>query len=109
MTVKKLISSDKSSGKETWMHFDRDGQAEIIQKQHIKQILEANKRQQNDWQYGKLIGNTQRHHQKVADIPNQLYVQLREMFGHPADNPRDWARWLNDPENRFFRTGGGRV
>ena len=45
--MKKLISADKSSGKETWMNFDRDGQAEIIQKQHIKEVLEANKRQQN--------------------------------------------------------------
>ena len=85
------------------------GQAEIIQKQHIKEVLEANKRQQNEWEYGKLIGNTQRHHQKVADIPNLLYVQLKEKFGHPADNPKDWARWLNDPDNRHFRTGGGRI
>jgi hypothetical protein len=107
--VKKLISADKSAGKETWMNFDRDGQAEIIQKQHIKEVLEANKRQQNEWEYGKLIGNTQRHHQKVADIPNLLYVQLKEKFGHPADNPRDWAKWLNDPDNRHFRTGGGRI
>ena len=28
--MKKLISADKSAGKETWMNFDRDGQAEII-------------------------------------------------------------------------------
>lgn len=107
--MKKLVSSDASAGKKTWMEFDREGEATIIQQQNIQHVLDANKRQQNEWQYGKLIGNTQRHHQKVADIPNQLYMQLREKFGHPADNPKDWAKWLNDPNNRFFRTGGGRI
>jgi len=107
--MKKLVSSDASAGKKTWMEFDRYGEATVIQQQNIQHVLDANKRQQNEWQYGKLIGNTQRHHQKVADIPNQLYMQLREKFGHPADNPKDWAKWLNDPNNRFFRTGGGRI
>ena len=107
--MKKLVSSDASAGKKTWMEFVREGEATIIQQQNIQHVLDANKRQQNEWQYGKLIGNTQRHHQKVADIPNQLYMQLREKFGHPADNPKDWAKWLNDPNNRFFRTGGGRI
>lgn len=107
MTVKKTISKDEAAGKETVMEFDRDGQATVIQTQKVDHILENNRRQMNDWQYGKLIGNTQRHHQKVAEIPNQLYLQLKEKFGHPADNPKDWAKWLNDPNNRYFRTGGG--
>ena len=109
MSVKKTISKDTASGKETVMEFNRDGEATVIQKQKVDHIIESNKQQMNGWEYGKLIGNTQRHHQKVAEIPNQLYMQLREKFGHPADNPKDWAKWLNDPENRFFRTGGGRL
>ncbi len=109
MERKRVISSDPAAGKQTTMEFDRDGKATIVQRQNVDHIIEANKQKQNAWQYGKLIGNTQRHHQQVAEIPNQLYMQLREKFGHPADNPKEWARWLNDPNNRFFRTGGGRI
>ena len=107
--MKKLLKDDPDAGKKTWMEFDRDGEATIVQQQEISPILEANKQSQNAWEYGKLIGNTQRHHQKVAEIPNLLYVQLKEKFGHPADNPKDWAKWLNDPDNRHFRAGGGRI
>jgi len=109
MERKRVISSDPAAGKQTTMEFDRDGKATIVQQQNVDHIIEANKKKANEWQYGKLIGNTQRHHQQVAEIPNQLYMQLREKFGHPADNPKEWARWLNDPNNRFFRTGGGRI
>ena len=67
---KKLISSDTASGKETWMNFDRDGQAEIVQKQHVQHVLDANKRRRDAWKYGSMIGDTQRHHQEIATIPN---------------------------------------
>lgn len=107
--MKKLISKDEASGKETFMEINRDGEKSIIQNQHVDPIIDSNKKRMNDWKYGNLIGNTQKHHQEVATIPNLLYMQLREKFGHPQDNPKDWAKWLNDPENRYFRTGGGRI
>jgi hypothetical protein len=54
-----------------------------------------------------LIGNTQRHLQHVAEIPNVVYAHLVEKFGPIRENPKAWKAWLNDSENRAFRTGGG--
>jgi len=55
------------------------------------------------------MGNTQRHQQKVAEIPATLYYDLVKKLGDPKHNMAAWKRWLNDPENRFFRTTGGSV
>ena len=107
--MKRVLYTDPYTQKEVYMHQNSDGTSYIEQKQSFEGLVKLNRQMNNDYQKGNMIGNTQRHHQKVADIPNLLYVQLKEKFGHPADNPRDWARWLNDPDNRHFRTGGGRI
>lgn len=106
---KRVVSQSVETGKTTYLHDPEDGQMIIETQQKVDGLLEANKLQNNAWEYGKLIGNTQAHHQKVAEIPSTIYMQLREKFGDMRDNPKAWKRWLNDPENRFFRTGGGRV
>jgi hypothetical protein len=36
-------------------------------------------------------------------------LELRQRFGDPRDNPKDWKKWLNDYNNRYFRTSGGSV
>jgi hypothetical protein len=56
-----------------------------------------------------MVGNTQKHWQHVAEIPATVYLELRAKLGEPKDNPTEWKRWLNDYDNRFFRTGGGNV
>ena len=49
-------------------------------------------------------GKEMRH---VAEIPMVIYQQaMRE--GWIKDKAK-FKRWLNDPENRFFRTTGGKV
>ena len=106
----RLLSRNTASQKETFWHDNNDGTYTIETKQHIKEVLDANKRLANDFQKGKLIGNTQAHWQQIADIPNNLYLELREKFGDPKDNPeatKKWKQWFNDSDNRYFRTGGG--
>lgn len=104
---KQLIKSDAATGKEVWLHYDDNGYHTVEEKQHVKQVLEQNRVLSNKYERGKLIGNTQRHWQQVADIPNVIYLQLRQKFGEPRDNPKAWRKWLNDYDNRYFRTGGG--
>ena len=58
---------------------------------------------------GSMIGNTQRHAQHVAEIPNVVYNHLLEKFGPMRENQRAWKQWLNDHQNRAFRTGGGNL
>jgi len=52
---------------------------------------------------------TQKHIQHVAEIPNVVYHHLLETLGDPKENPKAWKAWLNDSENRAFRTGGGNL
>lgn len=44
---------------------------------------------------------------RVASIPLTIYMDLVKQ-GITKDE-KAFRRWLNDPQNRFFRTRGGRV
>ena len=106
--MKLPLTENKAAGKKTYMHFSGD-ETHVVTEQKVDHILEQNKRQANDWKYGNLLGNTQRHQQKVAEIPAALYYDLVNKLGAPKHNMAAWKRWLNNPENRFFRTTGGSV
>lgn len=102
------LKLSEAPGKVTYMHFNGDEKT-IVTEQQVDPILDANKRMANDWRYGNLIGNTQRHQQKVAEIPSVLYYDLIKKLGEPKHNLKAWKRWLNDPENSAFKTIGGKV
>jgi|TARA_R100001460_G_scaffold75407_1_gene116535 hypothetical protein len=106
---KRLVTSDPLSGKETWAHFNEDGKIIYESKQNVDAMLSRNREERNSYRQDSLIGNTQKHHQKVAEIPSALYHQLIKELGEPKHNPKAWKKWLNDYDNRFFRTGGGNV
>lgn len=105
--MKKIIT--KNSLKTTTMNFDHDGSFMVKTDYEIGDILDSNKKQANEYKAGSLVGNTQKHQRKVADIPTVIYLELIEKFGQPKDNPKAWRKWLNDYDNRFFRTGGGTI
>jgi len=104
--MKRLLKVDPKTGEEMYMHQNQDGTTSIEKKQNFAGLMELNKQMNNDWQYGNMRG-TQRHMAHVAEIPNTVYNELVAKFGKPADNPTAWKKWLNDGENRAFRTGGG--
>jgi len=106
---KRLVKKDVATGKETWAHFDEDGKIIFESTQNVDALLNQNKSERNDYRADSLIGNTQKHHQKVAEIPTALYHQLIQELGQPKDNPKGCKKWLNDYDNRFFRTSGGKV
>ena len=106
--MKKLLTEDRVAGKKTYFQTEGDD-THVVTEQKVDHILEHNKRQANDWRSGSMIGNTQHHHQKVAEIPATLYYDLVEKLGDPRQNMDAWKKWLNNPENRFFRSTGGTV
>ena len=106
--MKKLLTEDRVAGKKTYFQTEGDD-THVVTEQKVDHILEHNKRQANDWRSGSMIGNTQHHHQKVAEIPATLYYDLVKKLGDPRQNLNAWKKWLNDPENRFFRSTGGTV
>tara|TARA_Y100000361_G_scaffold10692_1_gene8590 strand:+ start:132 stop:458 length:327 start_codon:yes stop_codon:yes gene_type:complete len=75
----------------------------ISETQDVTDIIEANKRSAND---------TDRHTphgewSKVASIPLTIYYDLKRQ-GITEDQTR-MKKWLNDPDNKYFRTRAGRV
>lgn len=106
--MKRLLSKDAATGKEIYMNQGSDGSTVIETTQNFDTLLKINKQMADDWRYGNMRG-TQRHMQHVAEIPNVVYHHLVEKFGKPSENPKAWKQWLNDNENRAFRTGGGHV
>lgn len=102
--MRRIISRNPVTGVETWFHYDNEtGDSIITSEQEVDGTLELNKAQFNDapqrW------GNDVFH--KVASIPLVVLDDLKQRG--IADDPAAMKRWLNDPDNRFFRTRPGNV
>lgn len=92
-------------------HFLDDDKLVIETSQDVSGIVESNKRQFNSFDErarwsGDLLGN------KIASIPLTVIDDLNRqgiMRGfHVIDQAR-FKAWLNEPDNRAFRTRPGRV
>lgn len=105
--VKKTVNINQLTGSVTTMEDQPDGSFLLETKTNIDPILELAKKNQNEYRPNSLIGNTQKHHQKIAEIPSSIFQQLLEKFGEPAQNPNDWKKWLR--ENKAFRTTTGNL
>jgi hypothetical protein len=102
MTKRILNDDSATTGIVTSFHYDADKDEAIIQKtQDVSSIIEANKAEFNaaperwgEWS-------------KVGSIPLSVYYEL-ERKGILQDQ-KALAKWLNDPDNRAFRTRPGTI
>ncbi len=108
MADKRSLSVDPLSGIKTNFVYEegeslKDDQIVIATSQDVTAIVKANKRSAN------AIDKHQKHGEwsKVASIPMSVYHQLKEQG--ITDDPARFKRWLNDGENKYFRTRGGIV
>lgn len=100
--TKRTISDDTETGIKTSFIYDADKDEAIIHKeQDVSGIIEANKVEFNSapQRWGEWS--------KVGSIPLTLYYEL-ERKGILQDQ-KALAKWLNDPDNRAFRTRPGTV
>ncbi|XHB99358.1 hypothetical protein ABWH97_13925 [Nitratireductor sp. ac15] len=103
MAQKWLIEKDDLTGIETWFHTASDGKFTVEDVQpDVSPTLDRNKASYND-NAGEKFGDM-RH---IASIPLSVYWEL-ERKGITKDD-KAFSRWLNDPDNRFFRTFPGKV
>tara|TARA_A100001388_G_C28764714_1_gene499980 strand:- start:78 stop:410 length:333 start_codon:yes stop_codon:yes gene_type:complete len=110
--MKKILSTDPLARKKTFMHFENDGSRFVTTEQDVTEIVDFNNEQSKEYKKGSMIGNTQKHYLEVANIPLTVYQDLIQRFGDPSKNPeakKKWKVWLNDSNNRAFRTGGGHI
>lgn len=100
--TEKIFNIDPVSGiKSIWHYDDATDTAFIEKRQDVTEIIDNNKRQFNEdhGRYGEW--------NKVASIPLNVYYDLKQKG--IVDDPVAMKKWLNDPDNRFFRTRPGRV
>ena len=81
----------------------KDDKIIISETQDVTNIIEMNKRSANEIDKHQPYGEWS----KVASIPLTLYYDLKRQG--IVDDPARFKKWLNDPDNKFFRTRGGRV
>lgn len=100
--MKRLISEGPIS-KQYWEE-DSEGNITLHTQSDYTAIIEANKRESNvvderaNWR-----GDMHR----VARIPMDILLDLQRK-GITKDRAA-FKKWLNDPENRFFRTRPGKI
>ena len=98
--MKRLFSRDEATGITKWWHVKGNGEYVVETVQETDAILNANKRAFNGAAKG--WGENMN---RVASIPLSVYYDLKRKG--IADDPVLLKKWMNDSDNRAFRTRGG--
>lgn len=102
-TGKELVAVDPLVGAKT--EWEMQGDKLLVRNaQDAEPIIEANKAELNSGEDGY---SKSRNLRRVASIPLVLYLDLKKR-GILGDRVK-FRRWLNDPDNRLFRTAPGKV
>lgn len=99
------FSYDPHTGIRTWFHYDDEKDSYTLEKvQDAAPILEQNLLLRNaspeNW-------DGDGHGVRVAQIPLHIWSELKEKG--VIDDPKRLRAWLNDRDNGYYRTRGGRV
>ena len=106
--MKQLISADASALKKTEAAADGNGGLIIRTTQDVTAIVEQNLAQYNATSSHAKWGDFA----KVASLPFTVVDSLNRkgiMRGFAVIDEKEFRKFLNDPENRFFRTRPGKV
>lgn len=99
-----LVHENAAAGIKQFWHEDAEGNVTLQTQQDVSQVIEQNKREFNSVDERAGWGGEMH---KVASIPLSLLHEL-EKKGITKD-PARLKAWLNDPDNRAFRTRPGKV
>lgn len=106
MPESRLVGYDPLTGVETWFHPSDDGEKFTIEERNSAEwnqaVVDLNKAQMNDTA-GQKFGDGKH----VARLPMSVFIDLQRK-GITKDE-KAFRAWLNDPDNRFFRTFEGNV
>ncbi len=106
MPRRRLFDVDSVTGLTRYYHDSDDGNTFSIETvADVEPIIEDNKTLFNgESSKGR---NWKGDMHRVASIPMLTYMDLQSKG--ILDDEKALSKWLNDPENRFYRTKGGRV
>lgn len=108
METKRLLDHDPLAGITEYYHFDpADNSWGIETVQDVTAIVEANKARQNadTGAWGELTMFASTPMTVTMDLINKGILDA----GFRVIDRRRYAQWMNDPENRHFRTKMGRI
>lgn len=99
---------DPLTGTETWTHYDPSSETMTFEtRRNVGDVTESNREEFKQYDERARWGSDV--HNKVASIPDFLFWELQAKFGPMKDNQKAWMRWLDDPDNRAFRTRPGKL
>jgi len=102
---KRFFDANPEQGITRTFHYDEaTDEATIQTTQDLTAVIEANKR---DFATIDNKANWKGEWHHVASIPESIYFQLKSEG--KLDDPVYMKKWLNDPDNRFFRVRPGQV
>ena len=106
--MKRNLSFDPMSGISTDFTYEAgeslaDDHFVISTSQDVTKIIEANKRSEKEVTSRNKWGEFS----KVASIPLSIYYDLKKQG--IIDDKKRFKRWLNDRDNKLFRTRGGTI
>lgn len=103
MGNKRILSHDSATGITKYWTDNGDGTYTVETDQDMTAIIESNKKQHNATDKHTKHGEWS----KVASIPMTVYYDLKQKG--ILDDQKAFQRWLNDPDNKYFRTRVGKV
>lgn len=106
--MKRLMSQDLDTRTAQIAHDDGEGNVIIETAQDIKPFLEQNKNSYAQIDERARWGEFT----QIASIPFSVIQDLNKqgiLKGFHIVDPKKLKAWLNDPDNRFFRTRPGRI
>lgn len=104
LLMAEIFNTNEDAGIVRLFHYDAAEDKAVIETvQDVSGLIEANRSEHDAYTSLDRYGDLRR----VASIPMSLYFQLKAEG--VADDPAAMKRWLNDPDNRFFRTSPGKV
>lgn len=104
MSEKRLFSTDADQGITRYFHYDEETDKATIQtQQDVSAIIEENKQEYAQIDERARWGEWTR----VASIPMSVYFQLKAEG--KLDDQAYMKKWLNSPDNKYFRTRAGQV
>ncbi len=101
---KRLVSENTEIGQKQYWHDHDDGSVTIETVQKVDNVAEANKEVYNQVD---AKANWKGDMHRVASIPMAIFYDLQRKG--ILNDPAAMKKWLNNPDNRVFRTRPGQV
>jgi hypothetical protein len=99
-----LIDQDRETGRLTWVEFLENGGMRFRIDYPVADLVKVNQVERNE-----TAGNRFGEWAKVASIPLNLYYDSGFAEAIAQGDRKFTSRWLNDSDNRAWRTKEGKV